>query len=69
MNGLSFCNDISRVNQVSVHQNNPNILGMIKKVSHLLRIESQDEYEARLAKRIKDMQWKSEIVIRHNNDE
>ena len=48
-----------------VHQSRPEILGMIRKVSHLLKIETQEEYEERLAKRLNEMQWKEELVVGH----
>jgi len=40
-------------------------MGMVRKVSHLVEVESYPEYQARLAKRTEAMSWKPEIVCLH----
>ena len=54
-----------RVNEVTIVHCRPEIMGMVRKVSHLLEVESFPEYQARLARRTEGMSWKPELVVTH----
>ena len=43
----------------------PELVGMVKKVSHLVRVETESEYTARLEQRLKEMRLKTELIAVH----
>ena len=54
-----------RVNQVKICACRPELVGMVKKVSHLVRVETESEYTARLEQRLKEMHLRPELIAVH----
>ena len=57
-----------RVNQVRMCACRPELVGMVKKVSHLVRVETESEYTARLERRLKEMHLRPELIAVHKVD-